>query len=167
MQVSLPSILSLSLKEAIHPFYLFQVASITLWILEDYLLYAFIILSAATLSAVSTVYQIRVNASQLRDLARMEGKVKVVRELDGRVSESREEEEIEKEREVDDVGEGEAEREESPIVIPHVEDDNESEGEGECVSDEERRGKLFLCTLHLEDLVPGDVILLEDQMVCR
>ena len=172
MHVKLPSILSLSLKEAIHPFYLFQVASITLWILEDYIIYAGIILGAATLSAVSTVYQIRGNAAQLRDLAKMEGRVKVIREIrrGGEGKKGSGEEEIEREREEESEIEERVEEEENLEMMEYVEvveDGEEGKGEREKQENGMRgaKSKFFVRSIYIDELVPGDVVLLEDQMV--
>lgn len=85
MEVEMPSIGELLLSQVIHPFYIFQVLSVTLWMINSYWGYAIVIAVAATLSAVSTVYEIRQNARRLREIARFHSDVKVLRRgADGR-----------------------------------------------------------------------------------
>ncbi|MDP2435708.1 MAG: HAD-IC family P-type ATPase [archaeon] len=69
IKIPLPSVGSLLLKEILHPFYIFQIVSIVLWLLEDYWGYAVVIFVAALISTVSTVYSIRKNAQRLRKMA--------------------------------------------------------------------------------------------------
>ena len=80
MRVEMPSVVSLLLREVLHPFYIFQLLSITLWLIEDYWGYAVVILVAATGSAASTVHEIRVNSRRLRDMAAMCFPVHVLRQ---------------------------------------------------------------------------------------
>lgn len=79
IKIPMPSIASLLLKEIFHPFYIFQIFSIILWLLEDYWGYAIVIFVAALLSTSSTVYSIRTNAARLRKMAHFDIPVKVLK----------------------------------------------------------------------------------------
>ncbi|KAG1716644.1 hypothetical protein ID866_522 [Astraeus odoratus] len=64
------STISLLLDEAIHPFYVFQVASIVLWSLDDYYYYAFCIALISTLSIVTTLIDTKKTIKRMRDMSR-------------------------------------------------------------------------------------------------
>lgn len=79
IDVPVPSIASLLAKEASHPFFVFQVLSIILWIVEQYYYYAITIFVLALGSLLSTVIEIRKNMKDIRRMALHECEVEVKR----------------------------------------------------------------------------------------
>ena len=63
--VEVPSYLSLLLEEVLHPFYIFQVCSITLWLCDDYYYYAACITIISLLSILVSLYETRRQAECL------------------------------------------------------------------------------------------------------
>ncbi|KAF9227264.1 hypothetical protein BS17DRAFT_775209 [Gyrodon lividus] len=64
------STFSLLVDEIIHPFYVFQVASIILWSLDDYYYYAFCIALISTLSVVTTLMDTKKTIRRMREISR-------------------------------------------------------------------------------------------------
>ncbi|KAH9083670.1 P-type ATPase [Lactarius deliciosus] len=64
------SIISLLLDEVIHPFYVFQIASIILWSLDDYYYYAFCIALISAVSITTTLIDTRKTIARMRELSR-------------------------------------------------------------------------------------------------
>ncbi|KAG8214021.1 hypothetical protein J3R82DRAFT_10776 [Butyriboletus roseoflavus] len=64
------STLALLVDEIIHPFYVFQVASIILWSLDDYIYYAFCIALISTLSVVTTLVDTKKTIKRMREMSR-------------------------------------------------------------------------------------------------
>ncbi|KAI6157586.1 hypothetical protein BKA82DRAFT_4058956 [Pisolithus tinctorius] len=79
------STLSLLVDEVIHPFYVFQVASIILWSLDDYYYYAFCIALISTLSVASALIDTKQTIKRMRAMSRFSCDVVVY--ADGRWSE--------------------------------------------------------------------------------
>lgn len=79
IEIPMPTIPSLLLREILHPFYIFQIFSIILWLLEDYWGYSIVIFVAALLSTSSTVYSIRKNAQRLRKMAAFDVPIKTLK----------------------------------------------------------------------------------------
>ncbi|KAH7925940.1 hypothetical protein BV22DRAFT_1112020 [Leucogyrophana mollusca] len=71
------SVMSLLIDEIIHPFYVFQVASIILWSLDDYYYYAFCIALISTLSVVTTLIDTKKTIRRMRDMSRFSCEVTV------------------------------------------------------------------------------------------
>ncbi|KAH7915166.1 hypothetical protein BJ138DRAFT_1122835 [Hygrophoropsis aurantiaca] len=71
------SVLSLLVDEIIHPFYVFQVASIVLWSLDDYYYYAFCIALISTLSVVTTLIDTKKTIQRMREMSRFSCEVAV------------------------------------------------------------------------------------------
>ena len=65
--VHVQSILQILFQEVLEPFYVFQVFSVILWSLDEYLYYASCIVIMSALSLTSSVIQTRRNQRQLRD----------------------------------------------------------------------------------------------------
>ncbi|XP_041093274.1 growth hormone secretagogue receptor type 1-like [Polyodon spathula] len=59
IDVKVPSIPKLLIKEVLNPFYIFQVFSVVLWSLDDYYFYASAILFMSVLSVCSSLYTVR------------------------------------------------------------------------------------------------------------
>ncbi|KII92069.1 hypothetical protein PLICRDRAFT_103455 [Plicaturopsis crispa FD-325 SS-3] len=64
------SAVSLLIDEIIHPFYVFQIASIILWSLDDYYYYAFCIALISTLSVSATLIETQKTIKRMRDMSR-------------------------------------------------------------------------------------------------
>ena len=65
--VPLENIFVLFIKEILSPFYVFQVFSITFWYVDNYDIYASIILISSIFSIASALYQTRTSQRKLRD----------------------------------------------------------------------------------------------------
>ncbi|KAI6046068.1 hypothetical protein EDC04DRAFT_2864955 [Pisolithus marmoratus] len=79
------STLSLLVDEVIHPFYVFQVASIVLWSMDDYYYYAFCIALISTLSVANTLIDTKQTIKRMRAMSRFSCDVVIY--ADGRWSE--------------------------------------------------------------------------------
>ncbi|KAN0109276.1 P-type ATPase [Russula decolorans] len=64
------SIISLLVDEVIHPFYVFQIASIILWSLDDYYYYAFCIALISSVSIITTLIDTKKTIARVRELSR-------------------------------------------------------------------------------------------------
>ncbi|KAJ7178426.1 hypothetical protein C8R43DRAFT_973384 [Mycena crocata] len=64
------SIISLLVDEVIHPFYVFQIASIVLWSLDDYYYYAFCIALISVISITTTLIETKKTISRMREMSR-------------------------------------------------------------------------------------------------
>uniref|UniRef100_A0A8C9RWR4 ATPase cation transporting 13A2 n=1 Tax=Scleropages formosus TaxID=113540 RepID=A0A8C9RWR4_SCLFO len=77
IDVPVKSYLRLLLEEVLNPLYIFQAASIVLWIFEKYYYYAACIFIISLLSIAITVYEIRKQSSMLRRMAQLVVNVRV------------------------------------------------------------------------------------------
>ncbi|XP_006461184.1 hypothetical protein AGABI2DRAFT_185471 [Agaricus bisporus var. bisporus H97] len=73
------SISALLFDEIIHPFYIFQIASIFLWSLDDYYYYAFCIALISCASIASTLVETRKTINRMREMSRYTCKLVVLR----------------------------------------------------------------------------------------
>uniref|UniRef100_A0A0K0D0C8 Cation-transporting ATPase n=1 Tax=Angiostrongylus cantonensis TaxID=6313 RepID=A0A0K0D0C8_ANGCA len=80
IDVKLKPILALLFKEAISPFYIFQIFSVIIWFNDHYEYYASIIIIMSVTSIVIDVYQTRSQEKRLRSMVHSSGEVKVLRE---------------------------------------------------------------------------------------
>ncbi|KAI0766872.1 Ca-transporting ATPase [Trametes elegans] len=74
------STLSLLIDEVIHPFYVFQIASIILWSLDDYYYYAFCIALISAMSIGTTLIETKQTIARMREMSRFVCKVRVFRD---------------------------------------------------------------------------------------
>ena len=81
ISVRVPSYLTLLVEEVLHPFYMFQVCSITLWMCDDYYYYAACIIIISLISISLSLYETKRQAQSLHDMvsAGGEGETRVVR----------------------------------------------------------------------------------------
>ncbi|KAG8905466.1 hypothetical protein FRB99_008907 [Tulasnella sp. 403] len=63
-------ILSLLVEEVLHPFYVFQIASIILWSIDDYYYYAFCIALISAISIGSTLMETKQTIERMREMSR-------------------------------------------------------------------------------------------------
>ncbi|TVY85195.1 putative cation-transporting ATPase [Lachnellula suecica] len=75
-QKTIPQLL---LDEAFHPFYVFQIASLILWSLDQYYYYAACIFLISAVSIITTLIETRATMKRLREISRFECDVRVLR----------------------------------------------------------------------------------------
>ncbi|POS85184.1 hypothetical protein EPUL_002709, partial [Erysiphe pulchra] len=73
------NLLQLLTDEVLHPFYMFQVASLVLWCLDDYFYYAACIFTISLVSIVTTLIETRTTMERLRHISRFECDIRVLR----------------------------------------------------------------------------------------
>lgn len=73
------SVAQLLTDEVLHPFYIFQLASLVLWSLDEYYYYAACILLISVVSIVTTLIDTKATMKRLREIARFECNVRVLR----------------------------------------------------------------------------------------
>ncbi|KAL4249984.1 Cation-transporting ATPase [Abortiporus biennis] len=71
------STIHLLIDEVIHPFYVFQIASIILWSLDDYYYYAFCIALISAISIATTLIETKKTINRMREMSRFFCSVKV------------------------------------------------------------------------------------------
>lgn len=59
IKIPIASVSSLFIREGLTPFYIFQIFSLTLWFLDEYIFYALTILSLSLAGIIQAVYQSR------------------------------------------------------------------------------------------------------------
>ncbi|KAK0212773.1 hypothetical protein DFS33DRAFT_1370273 [Desarmillaria ectypa] len=69
------STLALLVEEVIHPFYVFQIASIVLWSLDDYYYYAFCIALISVMSVTTTLMETKKTIARMREMSRLSCKM--------------------------------------------------------------------------------------------
>ncbi|KAI9625520.1 hypothetical protein H4Q26_016239 [Puccinia striiformis f. sp. tritici PST-130] len=69
----------LLLDEVLHPFYIFQIASIILWSVDDYYYYAFCIAFISVISVLSTLIDMKRTLARMRELSRFTCAVEILR----------------------------------------------------------------------------------------
>lgn len=69
----------LLVEEVINPFYVFQIASLFLWSVDEYYYYAACIFVISVVSITATVVETRATMKRLRDVSRFECEVRVIR----------------------------------------------------------------------------------------
>ncbi|MCJ1461071.1 hypothetical protein MMC28_011453, partial [Mycoblastus sanguinarius] len=75
-QKSIPQLL---VDEAFHPFYIFQIASLILWSLDQYYYYAICIFFISIISITTTLIETKSTMKRLREISRFECEVRVLR----------------------------------------------------------------------------------------
>ncbi|KAL5492024.1 hypothetical protein EMCRGX_G017412 [Ephydatia muelleri] len=82
IDVPVKSYPKLFFEEVLHPFYIFQILSIALWMYEKYFYYAGVIVLMSSSSIIASLIQTRRNMQQLHDMVKQNCSVTVIR--DGR-----------------------------------------------------------------------------------
>jgi cation-transporting ATPase 13A2 len=72
-------VIQLLTDEVLHPFYIFQLASLVLWSLDEYYYYAACILLISVVSIVTTLIDTKATMKRLREIAKFECNVRVLR----------------------------------------------------------------------------------------
>ncbi|GAM86777.1 hypothetical protein ANO11243_047970 [Dothideomycetidae sp. 11243] len=73
------SIGQLLVDEALHPFYIFQIASLVLWSVDEYYYYAACIFIISIVSIASTLIETKATMKRLREISRFECNIRVLR----------------------------------------------------------------------------------------
>ena len=79
IEIQEKSVLQLLVDEALHPFYIFQVASLILWSLDEYYYYAICIFFISLVSITTTLLETRSTMRRLRKISRFECPTRVLR----------------------------------------------------------------------------------------
>lgn len=74
------SVFRLLVDEVFHPFYVFQIASLLLWSLDEYYYYAVAIFVMSVVSIATTLVETRATMKRLREISRFECDVRVLRD---------------------------------------------------------------------------------------
>ena len=69
IDVPIKNIVTLALDEVLHPFYIFQIISVIIWMADEYWSYATCIIVAAIVSIIISLIETRRNMKKLRDMA--------------------------------------------------------------------------------------------------
>lgn len=64
--------------QVLHPFYVFQIASILLWSIDDYYYYAFAIALISITSIMSTLIETKRTIERMREMSRFHADVKIL-----------------------------------------------------------------------------------------
>lgn len=75
MIIPIPSIFTLVIEEVLHPFFLFQIYSICIWLYEEYYYFAFVIIFLTIYGAIYSIIVTRMNLIKMRDMAYFKSKV--------------------------------------------------------------------------------------------
>jgi len=73
------SVFSLLVDEVFHPFYVFQIASLVLWSMDEYYYYAFAIFVMSLVAIVQQLVDTKANMKRMREISRFECEVRVLR----------------------------------------------------------------------------------------
>lgn len=79
IEIRQKSSLQLLVDEVFHPFYVFQVASLTLWSLDEYYYYAICIFLISAVSIITTLIETRNTMKRLREISRFQCEIRVLR----------------------------------------------------------------------------------------
>ncbi|WVR06383.1 hypothetical protein IAU60_003414 [Kwoniella sp. DSM 27419] len=78
IDIASKSVMSLLIDEVLHPFYVFQIASIVLWSLDDYYYYAFAIALISITSVLSTLVETKRTIERMREMSRFHCDIRVL-----------------------------------------------------------------------------------------
>lgn len=80
IEIEKKSTMTLLVDEVLHPFYIFQIASVILWSLDDYYYYAICIVIISCASIVTTLIETSNTVRRMREMSRFSCQVNVLRE---------------------------------------------------------------------------------------
>jgi hypothetical protein len=78
IDIAAKSVFGLLVDEVLHPFYVFQIASIVLWSLDDYYYYAFAIGVISISSILGTLFETKRTVERMREMSRFHCDVRVL-----------------------------------------------------------------------------------------
>ena len=79
IDIEMKSTGQLLVEEVLHPFYIFQVASLILWTMDEYYYYAACIFIISVFSIVTTLLETKATMTRLREVSRFECEMRVLR----------------------------------------------------------------------------------------
>lgn len=79
IQIPIPPVLTFFLQEILHPFFVFQLFSVLVWMFENYVLFASVIFLISVITAAINLIMVRSNLLKLREMAYHQTKVKTLR----------------------------------------------------------------------------------------
>lgn len=79
IEIQTKTVPQLLVDEAFHPFYVFQLASLVLWSLDQYYYYAACIFTISVVSITATLLETRATMEKLREISRFECNIRVLR----------------------------------------------------------------------------------------
>lgn len=79
VDVSIDSVFYLFIKELFSPFTIFQIGSLIVWMMDEYVAYALLILFMMLGSIATTIYEVRTQGFKIREMAYHESPVQVIR----------------------------------------------------------------------------------------
>jgi len=82
LDIKIESVFGLIFKEVTDPFYIFQFFSIMLWMFNNYVQYAVIIIFTTLVSLIVSVYETRVNLVNIQKMAKYCCKINVFRQIE-------------------------------------------------------------------------------------
>ncbi|PVZ98977.1 hypothetical protein BB558_005008 [Smittium angustum] len=80
MEIEQKSTGKLLIEEVLNPFYIFQIASVLLWLFDNYVYYAACIMIISTVSVITTLIETKRNTKKIQEMAQFECKVEVFRD---------------------------------------------------------------------------------------
>ena len=80
LNIPKPSLAELMVHEILHPFYIFQLFSIGVWLTENYYFYAFCIFIISLLSSIQNLFDTRRNYDRLEELSKFSCPIQVFRD---------------------------------------------------------------------------------------
>lgn len=78
IDIAAKSVFGLLVDEVLHPFYVFQIASILLWSIDDYYYYAFAIAVISVSSILGTLFETKRTVERMREMSRFHCDVRVL-----------------------------------------------------------------------------------------
>jgi cation-transporting ATPase 13A3/4/5 len=78
IDIASKSLAGLLVDEVLHPFYVFQIASILLWSIDDYFFYAFAIALISITSILSTLVETKRTIERMREMSRFHCDIKIL-----------------------------------------------------------------------------------------
>jgi len=78
IDIAAKSVFGLLVDEVLHPFYVFQIASILLWSIDDYYYYAFAIAVISISSILGTLFETKRTVERMREMSRFHCDVRVL-----------------------------------------------------------------------------------------
>ena len=79
IEIPIPPMVTFFLQEILHPFFVFQLFSVIIWMLDNYVLFASVIFLISVISAFVNLVMVRSNLLKLREMAYHQSKIHVLR----------------------------------------------------------------------------------------
>ena len=79
IEIPIPPVVTFFLQEILHPFFVFQLFSVVVWMIESYVLFASVIFLISVISAGINLVMVRGNLLKLREMAYHQSKIRTLR----------------------------------------------------------------------------------------